>query len=234
MTSCGRDRVVGPGSLSPPALPGPQADPRSAGAQRGSCTCCTPDRLGGRAPGVRLLVRRDDLAAAARRAAGRRVGGAAPAAAHQAQRQSTGRAPLSTAPMFVPFWGAPDGALPGRSFPHGLQTPLARRRHGHPARRHRDGRPPQRRHPTASVAGRPARPACRRQARPARQKPDASPPPVGLVSPEHASERASKDSSSPAQPIPARDVPGVRVGAGRGDRRPRYSRSRDRRPASNG
>ena len=25
--------------------------------------------------------------------------------------------------MFVPFWGAPDGAVPGRSFPHGLQAP---------------------------------------------------------------------------------------------------------------
>jgi transposase len=37
--------------------------------------------------------------------------------------RSTPRAPLSMALMFAPFGGAPDGAIPSRSFPHELQTP---------------------------------------------------------------------------------------------------------------
>ena len=69
------------------------------------------------------------------------------------------------APMCMPFWGAADGAVPGRSFPHGLQAPPAGRCHRHPAGRYADRRQPQRRHPAAPAAGRPARPTRRRQAR---------------------------------------------------------------------
>src|SRR3954454_21041266 len=68
--------------------------------------------------------------------------------------------------MCAPFWGAPDGAVPRRSFPYGLKAPSLGRRQRDPASGRPHGRPPQRRHATDPATGGPARPAGRGQDRP--------------------------------------------------------------------
>src|SRR3954467_6291193 len=77
-----------------------------------------------------------------------------------------GLAPPSTDHMCAPFWGAPDGAVPRRSFPYGLKAPSLGRRPRDPASGRPHGRPPQRRHATDPATGGPARPAGRGQDRP--------------------------------------------------------------------
>src|SRR3954466_2343344 len=68
--------------------------------------------------------------------------------------------------MCAPFWAAPDGAVPRRSFPYGLKAPSLGRRQRDPASGRPHGRPPQRRHATDPATGGPARPAGRGQDRP--------------------------------------------------------------------
>src|SRR3954451_965578 len=82
----GRGRAAAPGPSAAAALPGAQAAARSAGPQRDPARAAYRDRVGGPAPGVRLWLRGDGVAAAARLAAGRRVGRAASQAAGPAQR----------------------------------------------------------------------------------------------------------------------------------------------------
>src|SRR3954466_459145 len=82
----GRGRAAAPGPSAAAALPGAQAAARSAGPQRDPARAAHGDRVGGPAPGVRLRLRGDGVAAIARLAAGRRVGGVASAPAHPAQR----------------------------------------------------------------------------------------------------------------------------------------------------
>jgi hypothetical protein len=53
-----------------------------------------------------------------------------------------------TRAISVLFWGAPDGAIPGRSCPHGLKAPSVGRRERHPVGGVIDWREPQRRYPT--------------------------------------------------------------------------------------
>jgi len=61
----------------------------------------------------------------------------------------TGRARRSTPGIYVLFWSAPDGAIPGRPCPQGFKAPSARRRERHPTGDRVDRRASQRRHPTA-------------------------------------------------------------------------------------
>src|SRR3954451_23822411 len=82
----GRGRAAAPGPSAAAALPGAQAAARSAGPQRDPARAAYRHRVGGPAPGVRLRLRGDGVAAAARLAAGRRLGCAAPAPADPAQR----------------------------------------------------------------------------------------------------------------------------------------------------
>src|SRR3954453_11927630 len=72
--------------------------------------------------------------------------------------------------MWAPFWGAPGGAVPRRSFPYGLKAPSLGRRQRDPASGRPHGRPPQRRHATDPATGGPARPAGRGHDRPPARK----------------------------------------------------------------
>src|SRR3954469_18578496 len=82
---------VDPGPCAPAALPRAQADCRPAGAQRDPARAAHRDRVGGPAPGLRLWLRGDGVAAAARLAAGPRLGGSARPVARSAQRGALGR-----------------------------------------------------------------------------------------------------------------------------------------------
>jgi transposase len=57
--------------------------------------------------------------------------------------RSIGRVRRSMAPISARFWGAPDGAIPGRSFPHWVQAPPAGRCDRDPAGCRTDRRQPQ-------------------------------------------------------------------------------------------
>ena len=129
--------------------------------------------------------------------------------------RSIGRARRSTAAMCVPFWGAPDGAVPGRSFPHRLKAPSPGRRDRHPAGRRADRRQPPRRHPAHPAAGRPRRATGGRQDRPATPaSPTGCWPTAAMTSPSTAG-CCGRAASSPSSPSAAsRTAPASGASAG--------------------